>query len=248
MTQRFFVPPGSIVGDEITFDSAATHQLRNVLRLRPGARVIVLDDTGIEYEVTLTSLDRAAALGRIRAQHRSPAEPRLSLTLYQSLIKGDRFEWVLQKGTELGVSRFVPLSSQRTVSRDPERIERRRPRWERIIREAAEQSRRGRLPHLSPVTPFAEACGESVHAHEVALLPWEEASDVGLSAALRALPTEVGSIALLIGPEGGFASAEVALAREHGIRIVTLGPRILRAETAGVAAATIVLSEMGEMA
>jgi 16S rRNA (uracil1498-N3)-methyltransferase len=244
---RFFLLPDSIVGDVVTFEPAVTHQLRTVLRLRPGERVIVLDGSGLEYEVVLVRLDRTVAEGRVSARRMSLAEPRLSLTLYQSVIKGDGFEWVLQKGTELGVSRFVPLLTQRAVLRDPQRIEKRYPRWERIVREAAEQSGRGRLPHLWAPTAFPKACAESVQEHDIVLLPWECASGAGLSTVLRTLPSQVSSAALLVGPEGGFDPAEVALAEGSRIRVVTLGPRILRAETAGIVASAIVLHELGEM-
>ena len=249
MTHRFFVSPGSIACDLVSFDPAQARQLRSVLRLRPGARVIVLDNTGFEYEVELTAIDRDAVSGRVCARQASMAEPRLSLTLYQSPIKGDRFEWVLQKGTELGVSTFVPLLAERTILRG-DRIEKKRSRRVRILREAAEQSGRGRLPHLAAPLPFAQACRESAQGHDIAILPWVGAREKSLSTVLRAqqaqrMPAE--RVALLIGPEGGFTQAEVALAEACGVRVVTMGPRTLRAETAGVAAAAIVLSALGEM-
>jgi 16S rRNA (uracil1498-N3)-methyltransferase len=247
MAHRFFVSPESIALDQVTFGSAAAHQLRHVLRLGPAARVVVLDDSGWEYEVELTHLGRDTATGRICASRMPGTEPRLSLTLYQGVLKGHRFEWVLQKGTELGVSRFVPLVSERAVTADAGQIEGKRTRWEQIIREAAEQSHRGRLPRLAPPLSFPLACQQGPKDHDESFIPWEEAMQVSLSAALRALECRPQSVALWIGPEGGFTSAEVALAQERGIRAVTLGPRILRAETAGLAAATIVLSILGEM-
>ena len=264
MAHRFFVPPEAVAGDVVTFDAGQARQLRSVLRLRVGAQVIVLDNSGFEYETTLTELGRDAAAGRIDTRQPSVTEPRASLALYQSPIKGERFEWVLQKGTELGVCAFVPLLCQRTVLRDPGRIEKKRLRWERIIREAAEQSGRGRLPRLADPLSFADACRDAA-ACDLALIPWEGRRDApstesadGTNAVvvvaspcrdvLRARDDPPQSIALLIGPEGGFEEEEIALAREYGIRPVTLGPRILRAETAALAAATIVLSELGEMA
>jgi 16S rRNA (uracil1498-N3)-methyltransferase len=247
MVHRFFLSPGAIAGNDVTFDPAATHQLRNVLRLRPGDRVIVLDNSGLEYEVVLTTLERDSAVGQVCTRQRTQAEPRVSLTLYQSTIKGDRFEWVLQKGTELGVSRFVPISTERTILRDPERLEGKHSRWERIIREAAEQSRRGRLPRLLPHASFAEACREGARTHDIVLLPWVAAPGSGLAATLQSLSSPVNSVALVVGPEGGFTPQEAALAQACGIHLVTLGPRILRAETAGVVASAIVLSALGEM-
>jgi 16S rRNA (uracil1498-N3)-methyltransferase len=183
----------------------------------------------------------------VRTQRTTHTEPRLSLTLYQSLLKGDRFEWVLQKGTELGVQAFVPVLSQRSVFADAERAGKKLSRWQRILREAAEQSHRGRLPQLCAPTSFARACEESVENHQISLMPWEEAAGESLSGALRSADTPPRSVALLIGPEGGFDPQEAALAQGCGIRVVTLGPRILRAETAAVASVAIAMSALGEM-
>jgi 16S rRNA (uracil1498-N3)-methyltransferase len=183
----------------------------------------------------------------VRARRAVHTEPHRSLTLYQCLLKGDRFEWVLQKGTELGVSRFVPVLSQRTVLRDPLRVEKKRPRWEQIIREAAEQSHRGHLARLAPPLAFPEACEQGAAAHDLALIPWEEATEPGLLSLLSGLPSPVQRVALVIGPEGGFTRAEVDAAQRHGLQVVTLGPRVLRSETASVAALAIVLSALGEM-
>jgi 16S rRNA (uracil1498-N3)-methyltransferase len=246
MTQRFFVAPGSISGDVVTFGPDLVHQLRVVLRLRPGAQVIVLDDSGIEYDVTLDRVGRDAVTGRIEARRWAKTEPRVKVTLYQSLLKSDRFEWVLQKGTELGVARFVPVFAARTVVRGGSWVEKRRDRLERIIREAAEQSARGRLPVLGPALPFGEACADSVAAHDLSILPAVAADGEGLAAALP-VHSQIERVALLVGPEGGYTPEEVALAAGQGLRVVTLGPRILRAETAGVVAPALVLYALGEM-
>jgi len=246
MTQRFFLPPGSIVQGTVTFGPPTAHQLRNVLRLHPGDQVIVLDNSGLEYEVTLELVGRDRAIGRVDAQRKTGTEPRVALTLYQSLLKGDHFEWVLQKGTELGVLRFVPMFTQRTVVRGAASVEKRRERLERIIREAAEQSHRGRLPQLAVPMPFEEACVESVATHDLSVLPSVAVGDQDLDAALSSVPA-IARVALLVGPEGGFAAEEVAYARACGVRAVTLGPRILRAETAGIVAPALVLSALDEM-
>lgn len=245
--QRFFVTPEAIVQDQVALDGAIAHQVRDVLRLRPGAHVVVLDDSGWEYEVELIEVRREGARGRVCARHLAQTEPRLALTLYQGVLKGARFEWVLQKGTELGVSTFVPMLTRRTVPSDLQRVEKKRLRWQRIIREAAEQSHRARLPSLAVPCSFSEACLEAARAHEWTFLPWEAATEKGLSHVLRSLDHPPRDVGLLIGPEGGFEKAEVALARERGIEVLTLGPRILRAETAALAAVTIVFSELGEM-
>lgn len=246
MTHRFFVPAGSIAGDTVTFGPAMAHQLRNVLRLRAGDRVVVLDDSGLEYEVTLERVGRDEARGRIEAQREAGTEPRVRVTLYQGMLKGDRFEWVLQKGTELGVARFVPTFTQHTVVRGAAAVGKRRERLERIIREAAEQSRRGRLPALGAALSFEEACEESVEAHDLSILPAVGAEERDLATALSSVQS-LARVALLVGPEGGFAPEEVAYAQGRGVRVVTLGPRVLRAETAGIVAPALVFYTLGEM-
>jgi 16S rRNA (uracil1498-N3)-methyltransferase len=143
--------------------------------------------------------------------------------------------------------------SARTVPRDPARVEKRRPRWERIVREAAEQSQRGRLPVLERAMDFSTACAESVDRHDRVLLPWEEATEGSLGDAVRdAFPfldrtSALEKVALIVGPEGGFTSQEADQARGLGIQVVTLGPRILRAETAGIVAAALVMEAVGEL-
>jgi 16S rRNA (uracil1498-N3)-methyltransferase len=172
------------------------------------------------------------------------------------LLKGQHLEWVLQKGTELGVSAFVPMITRRTVVRDEGRAHKKRARWERILREAAEQCHRACVPRLFDLLSFEEACRAAVAGHDRSFLPAVQEGDLGLADVacaavqpetpaepLRAAPRW----ALLIGPEGGFDAAEVELARGHGIQVVSLGPRTLRAETAALAAATILLDRWGEL-
>jgi 16S rRNA (uracil1498-N3)-methyltransferase len=247
MTHRFFVPSSAIVHERVTLDRDLAHQLRSVLRLRPGDQVTVLDNSGWAYQVELTALAHDSAHGRICARQPVDTEPGISLTLYLSVLKGDHLEWVLQKGTELGVSTFVPVISQRTIVADAERLDKKRPRWERIIREAAEQSHRGLLPTLASALSFSQSCQRGVTSYELALLLWEQAAGSSLPAVLAALERPPTRVAMWIGPEGGFTPEEVSLAAQHGIRAVTLGPRILRAETAALAASAIAMAALGEM-
>ena len=174
MTHRFFLPPESFRGDgapeSVVFPAPIAHQLRTVLRLRPGARAIVLDDSGWEYEVELIALQGSHAVARVCEKRETASEARVSLVLYQGMLKGQHFEWILQKGTELGVSAFVPTETQRSVARATERWASKRARLERIIREAAEQSGRGRLPRLADPLSFVDACREAA-ACDLALIP-----------------------------------------------------------------------------
>ena len=242
---RFFVPPESIASDVAAIPQPQARQIARVLRLAPGDEIVVLDDTGVEYEVVLTEVDAKGVFGKVVDQRPTLGEPRRRIVLYQALLKSDRFELVLQKCTELGLSAFAPFVSDRTVVRESARG--RVDRWRRIVTEAAEQSRRGRIPTiLDPVTLQEAVEGPS----GIAIMPWEDERDGGLRTTInQALAEDDGApdLAIIVGPEGGFAEDEVGFAREHGVRVVSLGRRILRAETAAITAVSAVLYELGEL-
>lgn len=246
---RFFVSPDCIGDSDVTLSGHVARQLARVLRSRAGDRIVVLDDTGWEYFVTLTAVDPEQVRGVVTGRAASGGEPRIEVTLYQALLKADRFELVLQKGTELGVSAFVPVVCARSVprERDGARSANRRSRWRRIVTEAAEQARRGRVPTLESTTELLQAFDE---VEGLAVIPWEEEDGCGLRAALtewKAGGRDISSVSVFIGPEGGFTSEEVDHARSRGIVPVSLGRRILRAETAGIVAVSAVLYELGEL-
>ena len=240
---RFFLPGEWIAQDSVTITGEPLHQIGYVLRLKPRDHIIVLDNSGWEFEVELEHITKEQAMGKVINKKPGQGEPRVKITLYQALLKYDKFELVLQKGVELGVTSFVPFISERCVSRKESagKIE----RWRIIIQEAAEQSERLILPVLHPLISFDEAC-QSVK--QPALLLWEEEKSVSLKETLQKPPFKnATALSLFIGPEGGFPASEKELAQQHGIAIASLGKRILRAETAGLAAISAVLYEKGEM-
>jgi 16S rRNA (uracil1498-N3)-methyltransferase len=244
---RFFVPPEVLASETVELDRELSHRLRHVLRLRAGAMVVFFDGRGREYEAVLEDMSAPAVQARVLQQREGIPEPRTRLVLYQSLVKGDRFDWVLEKGTELGVAAFVPLISRRSVMRPRGANSGRSARWRRIIVEAAEQCGRSVLPELAPVTDLGEAFDS---APGLRLLPWEEERALGLRTVLREALSEgveLPEVSLFVGPEGGFTRQEVDRARDGGVRVVSLGSRILRSETAGIVAAAAVLWELGEL-
>ena len=220
-------------------------RLAKVLRLQRGDRVVLADGSGRDYEVELKELSARAASAFVVEERPSPLEPSVELVLYQSLVRPQRFELVLEKGTEIGVSRFVPLLSGRAQVRT-EAGSQRTQRWRRIVSEAAEQCGRGRVPAVDPPAPFEEVVSAS-GGPGLRIIPWESERSQGLRSYLRALEEQPASVSLIIGPEGGFAEEEVELARGAGCVPVSLGPRILRSETAGIVAAALVMHELGEM-
>ena len=249
MPHRFFIPPEWLTGNAVAIAGHQAQQIARVLRMRPGDRVVVLDDSGWEFEVQLTRVQPELARGEVVSRRPAAGEPHTRIILYQGMLKSDRFEYVLQKGTELGIVEFVPLITSRTVALDRDAPGKKDPRWRLIIQEAAEQSRRGRKPTLRPAMPFAQACEEVSHCSGLKLLPWEEESRDSLRGVLRAATPESkgATVHLFVGPEGGLTGNEVDMARGHGLLPVTLGRRILRAETAGVVAAAAILYEWGDL-
>src|SRR5690606_11638303 len=174
LMHRFFVAPEAIQGQSVTFPEDVAFQLGRVLRMRPGDLVVVLDNSGWEREVELVAIGRREATGVVRLRRRATGEPRTKITLYQSLLKGKKLELVFQKCTELGVVEFVPTLAARCVMDSLDNLsESKFERWRTIIREAAEQSRRGRLPELQPATLFDHALDQTRRLGGLTIIPWE---------------------------------------------------------------------------
>jgi 16S rRNA (uracil1498-N3)-methyltransferase len=241
---RFFLPADCLAENEVAITGKLVHQLRHVLRLGAGDHITVLDNSGWEYEVELQKVDSSKVEGRIISKSLAVAEPGTKITLYQALLKGSNFEFVLQKCTEIGVVGFVPVSCERCVAGEPDG--KRLSRWRNIIVEAAEQSRRGKLAVLHNPISFTRACRS---ASGISLLPWEGEKTRSIGDVLRSHKKirNDSAISIFVGPEGGFSPHEVEFAQSCGVVPVSLGPRILRAETAGLVTAAVTLYEFGEM-
>jgi 16S rRNA (uracil1498-N3)-methyltransferase len=238
-TDRFFIPESNIANEHVTLSSAQAHQICNVLKLRSGDKIIVLDNKGIEYEVTLEEVNKDKALGKILQKRDATGEPRIQITLYQSLLSREKFEHVLQKCTEVGVVRFVPVITQRSIVHDIQAVtSRKMTRWRRIIQEAAEQSHRGRIPQLRNTTHF-ETIAAELEKYDLVLIFSPQGQP--LRDVLSKSAPAATNIGLLIGPEGGFTEAEIGAACGLSAKAVTLGPRILRTETAALVTSALVI-------
>ncbi len=234
---RFYVPPAAVDGGRVRFDQSQRHQLRDVLRVRPGTRVAAFDGSGVELELRLDDASLASAV--ITGRRCPTVEPVVCVTLYQSLLRAPAFDLVLQKATELGVARIVPAIARRCVARAA--LGERKRRWLEVVREAAEQSGRVRLPEVSPVVGLREAFSDATASEAWPALLWEEPGGRPLGRAWRA--ARRGEASLFIGPEGGFEEAEAREAEQAGLAITTLGTRVLRAETAAIVACALLLEE-----
>jgi 16S rRNA (uracil1498-N3)-methyltransferase len=245
-TNRFFILASDLQGDRVRLSPEQSHQVHQVLRLRTGDRIVVLDNTCVEYDVTLTTVEKRAVGGQVTASRQARGEPTVHLTLFQSVLAREKFEWVLQKGTEVGVSRFVPVLTERSLARTRTLEDNKRDRWHRILVEAAEQSHRGRVPTLDPIHPFSEAICEMAH-FDRSLIAATSGPTRSLKEALGPDEKPPASVAILIGPEGGFSDDEVRQACEHGVLPIGLGPRILRTETAAMVMPALILHELGDL-
>ena len=244
---RFAIRPEAVRGGQVRFPAAVARQMRRVLRLSPGDLVAAFDGRGVEYTVALISLRDEGALGTVEAEAAGASEPRLKLTLFQALLPREKFELVLQKGTEVGVAAFVPLETERSLVKAAAVDGRRLERWRRIVDEAVEQSGRTALPELAEPRPLAGAL--AALGGEPALLAWERETSLSVRQALVSLERRLrdGRLTLFVGPEGGFSAAEAMAARAAGATTISLGPRILRSETAGPILAALALYQAGDL-
>ena len=248
MTRRFYVDGAELAGERIEIDGALAHRMANVLRMRAGDEFILFDGSGEDVRVRLDDVKDRHIGASVLERGPGPREPRLKVHLYQSITKGDRFEWLLEKATEIGVASITPLVAARAVVKtaaDGNRAD----RWRRIAVEAAEQCGRSAVPAIGAPQPFDDALRS---APGILLLPYEDAGDTAPSShdVLNRRVDDVfalAAVSVFIGPEGGYDSAEIERASAAGVEIVTLGDRVLRSETAGIVAATLVMHAVGEL-
>ena len=251
--RRLFVP-FPLRETTVRLTGQLAHRLLRVLRMQVGDAVILFDPQGSEWRATITAIDHDAVALRLDEPLCADREHPIDLWLFQGLAKGEKMDFIVQKATELGVASIVPMLTRRTVVRlDADRAAAKQARWQRIAQSAAEQCGAIKVPQVHPPLPFRQAVTEA--ARTDAFLLFYEAAEEPLAEALEtfrhsspansSLSKRVGKIALMIGPEGGFDPDEVSLAQRHGARIVSLGKRILRTETASIVAVALVLYELG---
>ena len=254
--RRLFVPGERLGGARLTLTGPEHRHIGLVLRSRPGDALTLFDGVGGEVEAEVIRVERTETELALGAR-RTVAGPAVALTLVCAVPRGPRMDFLVQKTSELGVARIVPVVTERSVAR-PDAEAGKRARWEKIAREAARQSGRADLPIVDPPVALAEAlAGAGLPARRLALFAWTELGSAERSSSrggegerrrpLRAAleGTEPAPTALLIGPEGGFAPAELAVASGAGFEAVGLGERILRVETAAIVAVALVAAAYG---
>lgn len=252
-THRFFIKQIDPASKEIEFPGDVAHQIRHVLRLKKGDCVIVMDGEGKAYQVELSRVDSGIATGKIIEVGEVKSELNIHLHLYFPLSKREKVEWILQKGTEIGVYAFHPFISQRSLVQSSEMNEKRKTRWESIIREAAEQSGRSRMPALHKPESLHKIMEIASASLNKLIAAWVGEGNRILKDTLTDIRhlvksiESVPSLGLFVGPEGGFSESEIEALKQTGAETVSLGALVFRMETAAVVFPALVMYEFSDL-
>lgn len=238
---HFFVTPGQVRDGFCYITGQDVNHIRNVLRMKPGEQISVKDGVSRNYICRLEELEAERVCARIVAEEESGSELPAEIYLFQGLPKSDKMDWIIQKAVELGAYQIVPMATRRAVVKlDEKKADARVRRWNTIAESAAKQSGRTLLPQVTPVVGFSQACAMAGQL-DCSLIPYELAQGMEKTREILKKIRPGMKVGILIGPEGGFDVEEVEEAKASGICPVTLGRRILRTETAGMAALSILM-------
>lgn len=240
---RVHVTESLQVGKRIAVEGAAANHITRVLRLRAGEPLTLFNGSGAEYAATILEFHRDAVVVEVGREQTVNRESSLPLTLAQGISRGERMDWILQKATELGGSRIVPVFTERSVVRlDAKQAERKLQHWRAIAIAACEQCGRNMIPEIAHPTDLFEFVGNGVEPHRTRLL-LSPISDVSIDE----VSVAAAGVTVLIGPEGGLTENEQEVALRSGFTSVRMGPRVLRTETAAIAALTILQHRFGDL-
>ena len=242
---HLFVEPEQIQDKEIIITGSDVNHIKNVLRMKPGEEINVSNgQDGKEYRCGIVALEEERIVCELRFIKEDNMELPVKVYLFQGLPKADKMELIVQKAVELGVHQIIPVATKRCVVKlDDKKAKSKITRWQGIAEAAAKQSKRGIIPQVSAVCSFAQAV-ELAEKMEVRLIPYELAEGMDKTREIIGRLKPGHSVAIFIGPEGGFEDAEIQLAMEHGMEPITLGKRILRTETAGFTVLSWIVYQM----
>lgn len=243
---RFFVKPEDINENEIKIFDEEYNHIKNVLRLKCGDKITVCDGAGTDYSALIDSFGSNCVFAGILSSQGNLTEPPIDVVLYQGVPKSDKMDLIIQKSVELGIKRIVPVLTERTIVKfgNEKDMGAKVSRWQRIALEASKQCNRGMVPVIERPMTYTNAL-ESSRDSQLRIIPFENEKGNTLKRILKCDSKK--SISVFIGPEGGFSEDEVKRAKLSGIEPVTLGPRILRTETAGFVVLSILMYELGDV-
>lgn len=255
MTYRFFVSPEEINWQEKKANVSSpdnSYKISKVLRLRENDQIILLDGKGLIYNAQIESFYSRKVQCRLLSRRQSNTEPDLKITLAQSLLKGPRFDYVLQKSTEIGVFEFIPLLTERVVIKIEENgsqrdVDRKTERFQKIVCAAAEQSERAIVPNVKDIITIEELCKLNLTSYDLKLVCLERTQTNGIKEVLNSVQSKIHNVLILIGPEGGIKDDEAKLLLSKEFIPVSLGKRIYRSETVGIVISSILFFYFNEL-
>ncbi len=242
--QRYFVNPNNFLDDKVIIVGDDVHHILKVLRYKAGDKVICSDNQGKSVIAIIESINHEQIECNVVSSTEEDNEPLLDITLAQALPKSDKMDFIIQKGTEIGITSFLPFISERTIVQLNDKKEQKRmERWGKIAKEAAEQSHRSKIPKILPIINFKELL-KNIDS-TFTLIAFEKEKTITLFEALES-NRDIKKVLLVIGPEGGFTEREIEQATLHGANSISLGKRILRTETAGLVGTANILYHFEE--
>lgn len=240
---RLFVQFSLKDKDSLSLDEENSRYISQVLRMKNGEELIIVDNDSIEYVCSISGITKKTVELEVLSCSVNTTEPPFHVTLFQSVSKGERMDYTIQKTTELGVKEIYPVLSERVVVKlNGKDVSGKLDRWQKIALEASRQSHRGSVPVIKEPIDFEKAIEFAKDNFDLVLFPWEEESDKGIKEVLKSFSGK--RIAVFVGPEGGYSEEEAGFATENNAKCVTLGPRILRTETAGAAVLSMLIYEL----
>jgi 16S rRNA (uracil1498-N3)-methyltransferase len=245
---RFFITDKAITGEVVEITGSDFNHISHSLRLKKGDLITVSTGDGQDYQIKLVDFLADRITGKVIKKEKNSNEPGLKITLGQAIPKKNNLKLVIEKATEIGVNSIIPLITERTIVKlDDNRQKKRVERWQRIAEEAAKQSGRGIIPEIREILTLRELTGIK-DDYDLIIIFWEEEKANFLKDTLDQIKDkEIERVLLIIGPEGGFAEEEVKIIKDMGGYVCSLGPRILRTETAGIVVLTILLYDFGDL-
>ncbi len=244
--KRFFIEHSEILKDSPIIDGRDAHHIIKVFRLRLKDHMLLIDGSGMEYEAEITGLSKSKVTVSIIREYSTDTESPVHITVGQCYLKDKKMDTLIRHLTEVGIAKWMPIVSEYSVPQpDSKKMDLRTQRWDMIAKEAVKQCCRTRVPEIVPPVPFLQAVGDN-SSMDLKIIFYEEET-VSLAKTMVSLNQNPLDIFVLLGPEGGFSSKEIELAKSNGFIIASLGPRILRAETASISACTLIQHLFGDM-
>ncbi len=241
---QFFVEESQIHGSEIIIEGTDVNHIKNVLRMKTGEEVMISNGTDKHYICSIMTISEQQVVAKIVDIDTNSTELPVKLYLFQGLPKADKMELIIQKSVELGVHEIIPVAMKRCVVKlDAKKEKSKLVRWQGIAESAAKQSKRMVIPNISRVMNFKEAVAYA-KSLDYNIIPYEFANGMERSKQVVKSLSQYKSVGIFIGPEGGFEEAEIAYAKENNMQIISLGKRILRTETAGLTALSVIMFEL----